>query len=102
MKNLDKFSNNKNVILFCTDIGARGLDIPFVDLIIHYHIPLETKIFVHRSGRSARAKNNGNVTSLISERELDLYKRIMIDLHYKEFSMKTLSLNQIEKIKRRN
>ena len=99
MKNLDKFTNNKNAILFCTDIGARGLDIPFVDLVIHYHIPLETKIFVHRSGRTARAKNNGRVTSLISEKELGLYKRIMIDLHYKEFSMKTLSLNQIERIK---
>ena len=99
MKNYDKFKNNKNAILFCTDIGARGLDIPFVDLVIHYHIPLKTETFIHRSGRTARANNNGKVTSLISEKEFNLYKNIMIDLHYKQFSMKTIDLNQIEKIK---
>ena len=99
MKNYDKFKNNKNAILFYTDIGARGLDIPFVDLVIHYHIPLKTETFIHRSGRTARANNNGKVTSLISEKEFNLYKNIMIDLHYKQFSMKTIDLNQIEKIK---
>ena len=99
MKNYDKFKNNKNAILFCTDIGARGLDIPFVDLVIHYHIPLKTETFIHRSGRTARANNNGKVTSLISEKEFNLYKNIIIDLYYKLFSIKTIDLNQIEKIK---
>ena len=86
MKNLDKFTNNKQAILFCTDIGARGLDIPKVDLVIHYHIPNRTDIFIHRSGRTARANQSGKVSSLISEKELGLYRRIMVDLNYKQFS----------------
>ena len=99
MKNLEKFTNNKSAILFCTDIGARGLDIPKVDLVIHYHIPNRTDIFVHRSGRTARANQSGKVSSLISGKELGLYRRIMIDLNYKQFSMNTLPVGQLEKIK---
>ena len=99
MKNLDKFTNNKSAVLFCTDIGARGLDIPKVDLVIHYHIPTRTDIFVHRSGRTARANQSGKVSSLISGKELGLYRRIMVDLNYKQFSMNTLPVTQLEKIK---
>ena len=99
MKNLEKFTNNKSAILFCTDIGARGLDIPKVDLVIHYHIPTRTDIFVHRSGRTARANQSGKVSSLISGKELGLYRRIMVDLNYKQFSMNTLPVTQLEKIK---
>ena len=99
MKNLDKFTNNKSAVLFCTDIGARGLDIPKVDLVIHYHIPSRTDIFVHRSGRTARANQSGKVSSLISGKELGLYRRIMVDLNYKQFSMNTLPVTQLEKIK---
>ena len=99
MKNLEKFTNNKSAVLFCTDIGARGLDIPKVDLVIHYHIPTRTDIFVHRSGRTARANQSGKVSSLISGKELGLYRRIMVDLNYKQFSMNTLPVTQLEKIK---
>ena len=99
MKNLEKFTENKSAVLFCTDIGARGLDIPKVDLVIHYHIPTRTDIFVHRSGRTARANQSGKVSSLISGKELGLYRRTMIDLNYKQFSMNTLPVGQLEKIK---
>ena len=99
MKNLEKFTESKSAILFCTDIGARGLDIPKVDLVIHYHIPTRTDIFVHRSGRTARANQSGKVSSLISGKELGLYRRTMIDLNYKQFAMNTLPLGQLEKIK---
>lgn len=99
LKNLERFSSNEAPILFCTDIGARGLDVPSVDLVIHYHIPQKSETFIHRSGRTARANTEGQVSSLISEKELGLYKKIMIDLQYKEFSMKTLSVSQLEKIK---
>jgi ATP-dependent RNA helicase DDX24/MAK5 len=99
MKNLEKFTHSKSAVLFCTDIGARGLDIPKVDLVIHYHIPTRTDIFVHRSGRTARANQSGKVSSLISGKELGLYRRTMIDLNYKQFSMNTLPVGQLEKIK---
>jgi ATP-dependent RNA helicase DDX24/MAK5 len=99
IKNLDKFRNGQVNFLFCTDVGARGLDIPLVDLVIHYHIPMKTELFIHRSGRTARALKSGHSTSLISEKELNLYKKIMKDLKLKEFTMKTLSTGQVEKYK---
>ena len=99
MKNLEKFTDSKSAVLFCTDIGARGLDIPKVDLVIHYHIPTRTDIFVHRSGRTARANQSGKVSSLISGKELGLYRRTMIDLNFKQFAMNTLPVGQLEKIK---
>lgn len=99
IKNLDRFASNQINFLFCTDIGARGLDIPYVDLVIHYHIPQKTETFIHRSGRTARANRSGKVTSLITQKELMLYKKVMIDLHYTQFAMKTLSIVQLEKIK---
>jgi len=49
-----KFCKAKNSILFCTDIAARGLDIPSIDLIIQYCPPLEPKEYIHRIGRTGR------------------------------------------------
>lgn len=99
IKNLERFQNGNVNILFCTDVGARGLDISQVDIVLHYHIPKTTEVFIHRSGRTARAKKEGKVVSLISEKEINLYKKIMFDLNYKEFTMKSMNYNQLEKYK---
>ena len=99
IKNLDRFRNKESNILFCTDVGARGLDVPMVDIVIHYHIPKVTELFIHRSGRTARATKEGTCISLISEAELSLYKKIMKDIKVREFGMKTLNVMQLEKYK---
>jgi len=99
IKNLDKFRKKEVNVLFRTDVGARGLDVPLVDIVIHYHIPKTTELFIHRSGRTARASKEGTCVSLISEAELNLYKRIMKDLKINEFGMKTLNVIQLEKYK---
>lgn len=99
LKNLERFSKQENKILFCTDIGARGLDLPSVDIVIHYHIPKTTENFIHRSGRTARALKEGKSISLISEIELNLYKKIMKDIKITEFAMKTLNMAHLERYK---
>ena len=99
LKNLERFIKGENNLLFCTDIGARGLDIPSVDVIIHYHIPKMTENFIHRSGRTARALKDGKSISLISEGELNLYKKIMKDIKISEFAMKVLNLAHLERYK---
>ena len=99
LKNLERFIKKENTVLFCTDVGARGLDIPSVDLVIHYHIPKTTENFIHRSGRTARALKEGKSISLISEMELNLYKKIMKDIKISEFGMKTLNLIHLERYK---
>jgi len=54
--NLDAFRKKKSkVILVVTDVAARGLDIPSVKWVIQYDYPSNHQIFVHRSGRTARA-----------------------------------------------
>lgn len=56
---LIKFRNSTNNILLSTDLAARGLDIPEINFIIHYQIPLREQDFIHRNGRTARMHNHG-------------------------------------------
>lgn len=54
--NLESFKKRKGkAILIVTDVAARGLDIPSVKYVVHYDYPSNHQIFVHRSGRTARA-----------------------------------------------
>ncbi|RHY84932.1 hypothetical protein DYB26_007105 [Aphanomyces astaci] len=71
LKKLDQFRAHEKGILIATDVAARGLDIPSVDYVVHYHIPRSAETFVHRSGRTARASKHGLSISflpLIKER----------------------------------
>ncbi|EGZ26391.1 hypothetical protein PHYSODRAFT_480097 [Phytophthora sojae] len=66
LKKLDGFRAHAKGILVATDVAARGLDIPSVDYVVHYHIARSTEVFVHRSGRTARADKDGLSISLVS------------------------------------
>ena len=54
-----KFRNGSSRILLATDLAARGLDIPEIKFILHYHLPLHKKEFTHRNGRTARMDRDG-------------------------------------------
>ncbi len=56
---LIKFRNGTHQILIATDLAARGLDIPEIDFLIHYQLPLKVEEFTHRNGRTARMHNEG-------------------------------------------
>jgi superfamily II DNA/RNA helicase len=56
---LIKFRNGTNQLLLATDLAARGLDIPEIKFILHYHLPLHKKEFIHRNGRTARMNRDG-------------------------------------------
>lgn len=56
---LYKFSNGSSSVCVATDLASRGLDIPSVDNIIHYHLPLGEDEYVHRVGRTARWDAHG-------------------------------------------
>lgn len=56
---LYKFRNGSCPVLVCTDLASRGLDIPGVDHVVHYHLPLNEEAFIHRNGRTARWNASG-------------------------------------------
>ncbi|KAI5433270.1 DEAD-box ATP-dependent RNA helicase 53, mitochondrial [Lathyrus oleraceus] len=66
-KTLAGFRNGHFNVLVATDVASRGLDIPNVDLVIHYELPNNSEIFVHRSGRTGRAGKKGTAILIYSE-----------------------------------
>ena len=56
---LIKFRNGTSSVLLATDLAARGIDVPEIDYIIHYHLPLREEEFTHRNGRTARMHEEG-------------------------------------------
>ncbi|KAI5702984.1 hypothetical protein M8J75_006359 [Diaphorina citri] len=83
LKNLDRFRDQNNSILLATDVAARGLDIPGIEHVIHYHVPRTSEIYIHRSGRTARANNEGLTLVLIESDEIPLYIKMFNSLEKK-------------------
>ena len=68
MKTLNSFTTSlKNSVLFTTDVAARGIDIPDVDLVIQLDPPTDSDIFIHRCGRTGRANRVGKAIVLLNE-----------------------------------
>lgn len=66
---LAKFRNGSSNLLVTTDLAARGLDIPHIRYIIHYHLPTTEAIFTHRNGRTARMDASGTTILIIGPDE---------------------------------
>ncbi|SGY99047.1 DEAD/DEAH box helicase [Moritella viscosa] len=63
-------------IVIATDVAARGLDVPRIDLVINYDIPTDTESYVHRIGRTGRAGRKGTAILFAAPRERRLLKAI--------------------------
>lgn len=66
---LYKFRNGSSPVLVSTDLAARGLDIPGVENIVHYHLPVNEEAFTHRNGRTARWEATGSSFLLLHPEE---------------------------------
>lgn len=64
-----KFRNDSTRILITTDLASRGLDIPEVESIVHYQLPLKEDAFIHRNGRTARMHAKGFAYLIMTEEE---------------------------------
>jgi superfamily II DNA/RNA helicase len=73
---LGNFKAKTTRVLIATDILSRGIDIKDIDLIINYDVPHDAEDYVHRVGRTARAKAHGLALTFISQREIYKFKRI--------------------------
>jgi ATP-dependent RNA helicase DeaD len=66
---MEQLDREKALIKFRTDLAARGLDIPDVKHVVHYHFPLKKEEFIHRNGRTARMNAEGTAYLLLYEKE---------------------------------
>ena len=65
-KTMQRYRDGKLAILIATDVASRGIDVDDVDCVINYDVPDENEYYVHRIGRTGRAKRKGVAWSIIS------------------------------------
>jgi ATP-dependent RNA helicase DDX47/RRP3 len=73
---LNKFTAGSRTILCCTDVAARGLDIPNCDLVINFDLPNDGKSYLHRVGRTARAGRSGKAIAMVTQYDVEVYQRL--------------------------
>ncbi|OTA94917.1 hypothetical protein M434DRAFT_394273 [Hypoxylon sp. CO27-5] len=102
LRSVERFTGAKpgqSSILVATDVAARGLDIPGVDLVVHYHVPRTADVYVHRSGRTARADRTGLSILLCAPEEVTPTRRLIAKVHSssdkgsKNFFVQTLDMD---------
>lgn len=75
LRNLDRFRKASGPsVLLATDVAARGIDVPGVDLVVHYQLPRSADMYVHRAGRTARAGREGVSIALIEPGEQRVWR----------------------------
>uniref|UniRef100_A0AAY4ETC8 ATP-dependent RNA helicase n=1 Tax=Denticeps clupeoides TaxID=299321 RepID=A0AAY4ETC8_9TELE len=103
-----QFCNADSGILLCTDVAARGLDIPEVDWIVQYDPPDDPKEYIHRVGRTARGiEGRGHALLILRPEELGFLrflKQAKVPLSEFEFSWSKISdiQSQLEKLIEKN
>lgn len=73
---LQQFRSGTSNLLIATDVTARGIDIPAIQIVINYDLPDEAENYVHRVGRSGRGKNKGFAYSFCAEEEKEVLAEI--------------------------
>ncbi|EUC27825.1 hypothetical protein COCCADRAFT_9685 [Bipolaris zeicola 26-R-13] len=81
LRSIERFKERPGSILVATDVAARGLDIPKVELVIHYHLPRAADTYVHRSGRTARADASGASILICAPEEVAGVRRLIAKVH---------------------
>ena len=79
-ENPPRFKSSSSGVLIATDVASRGLDIPHVDHVVHFYLPRTADAYIHRSGRTARAKNPGFALQLCAPEEKGMQRALMKSL----------------------
>ncbi|KAK4424474.1 DEAD-box ATP-dependent RNA helicase 3, chloroplastic [Sesamum alatum] len=94
-RTLNGFRQGKFTVLVATDVAARGLDIPNVDLVIHYELPNDPETFVHRSGRTGRAGKQGTAVLMFTSSQRRTVKSLERDVGCKFEFITPPSIQQV-------
>lgn len=95
LNNVNDFKNLVVPILICTDLAARGLDIPKIELVINYDMPKSHEIYLHRVGRTARAGRDGKSITFVGDTAADrnIVKAAIKSLESNSTDQKAVSRN---------
>ncbi|KAL7537308.1 hypothetical protein ACHAXR_007730, partial [Thalassiosira sp. AJA248-18] len=85
---LEAFREGSVDVLLCTDLAARGLDVPGVEAVLNFEMPSQVETYVHRIGRTARAGRGGKSCTLIGEGRRYLMKEVIKDAEEKNRKQK--------------
>ncbi|MFP4287266.1 MAG: DEAD/DEAH box helicase [Candidatus Izemoplasmataceae bacterium] len=75
---LNDFHRNKIDMLVATDVAARGLDIKMVDAVFNYDVPEKSDFYIHRIGRTGRAKEKGISHTFVTKKDMHIIKEIKV------------------------
>jgi len=78
-RTMENFHSQRTQVLVCTDVAARGLDIKGVSHVYNYDTPKESKQYIHRIGRTARAGKEGKAVNILSSRDYDNFEHVLRD-----------------------
>jgi superfamily II DNA/RNA helicase len=82
--NIESFREQKIKYLVCTDLGSRGLDFPFVKLVVQYDFPRTCSDYIHRAGRAGRAGSSGSVITLYRIRDRPMVNEFKLSYEKKK------------------
>jgi ATP-dependent RNA helicase DeaD len=91
-RTIEQIKNGKINILVATDVVARGLDIPRIDLVVNYDLPGDQEAYVHRIGRTGRAGRTGTSVSFVRPKEMYLLR------HYERLTSGTIESFELPSI----
>lgn len=93
---LKKFDSSKVNVLVATDVAARGLDIKGVSHVYNYDLPSDSRDYVHRIGRTARAGSEGIAINILASRDYDNFG--LIQRNFPELKVKNVLTPKFEKV----
>ncbi|HVY01314.1 MAG TPA: DEAD/DEAH box helicase [Candidatus Nanoarchaeia archaeon] len=89
------FSSKHTQVLVCTDVAARGLDIKGVSHVYNYDIPKNSKEYIHRIGRTARAGENGMAINIVTKYDYQNFRAVLSD---EAINIERLEVPQFEQV----
>ncbi|KAH7647552.1 DEAD box [Cryptosporidium xiaoi] len=92
---LNLFKGKQKRLLFTTEVGSRGLDIPHVDFVINLDVPNSSKDYVHRVGRTARAGRSGRSITIVTQYDVETFQRIEFALNKKLEEYTSISKEEV-------
>jgi superfamily II DNA/RNA helicase len=94
-RTMEKFNAQEVSVLVCTDVAARGLDIKGISHIYNYDSPNDSKEYIHRIGRTARAGEEGKVINIIASRDYENFQKVIAN---KDLKIKLEETPEVERV----